>query len=45
MKDKLIDRKELWVGFGGKIVKTIEDAGSIFDDYSVSLKIRQILLH
>ena len=31
--------------FRGKLVKMIKDAGSKFDDYSVSPKIRQILLH
>ena len=31
--------------FRGKLVKMIRDAGSKFDDYSISLKIRQILLH
>ena len=31
--------------FRGKLVKMIEDAGSKFDDYSVSPKIRQILFH
>ena len=31
-------------GFGG-LVKMIKDVGSKFDDYSFSLKIRQILLH
>ena len=29
----------------GILVKMIRDAGSKFHDYSVSLKIRQILLH
>ena len=29
----------------GKLIKTIKDAGSKFDDYSISPKIRQILLH
>ena len=29
----------------GKLVKMIRDASSKFDDYSVSLQIRQILLH
>ena len=29
----------------GKLVKMIRNAGSKFDDYSVSPKIRQILLH
>ena len=33
--DKLID--------GKKLVKMIRDAGSKFDDYSISAKIRQIL--
>ena len=31
--------------FRGKLVKMIKDAGSKYDDYSVSPKIRQILLH
>ena len=33
------------VRFRGKLVKMIKDAGSKFDDYSNSPKIRQILLH
>ena len=31
--------------FTGKLVKMIKDANSKFDDYSISSKIRQILLH
>ena len=31
--------------FRDKLVKMIKDAGSKFDDYSISPKIRQILLH
>ena len=31
--------------FKGKLVKMIRDVGSKFDDFSISLKIRQILLH
>ena len=31
--------------FSGKLVKMIRDADSKFDDYSISPKIRQILLH
>ena len=31
--------------FGGKLVKIIKNAGSKFDDYSISPEIRQILLH
>ena len=31
--------------FRGKLIKMIIDAGSKFDDYSISPKIRQILLH
>ena len=31
--------------FRGKLDKMIKDAGSKFDDYSISPKIRQILLH
>ena len=31
--------------FKGKLIEMIKKAGSKFDDYSISLKIRQILLH
>lgn len=31
--------------FKGKLVKMIADMGADFDDFSVSPKIRQILLH
>ena len=31
--------------FTGKLVRMIKDADSKFDDYSISPKIRQILLH
>ena len=31
--------------FRGRLVKAIKDAGSKFDDYSISPKFRQILLH
>ena len=31
--------------FKGKLVKMIKDVGGKFDDFSVSPKIRQILLH
>ena len=31
--------------YKGKLVKMIENTGSKYDDYSVSSKIRQILLH
>ena len=31
--------------FRGKLVKMIKDAGGKFDDYSISPKIRQMLLH
>ena len=37
--EKIINR------FRGKLVKMIRDAGSKFDDYSISPKVRQILLH
>ena len=44
--ERQIDR---WKGivsrFKGKLVKIIKNAGSKFDDYSVSPKTRQILLH
>ena len=45
MKDKLIDGKKIVSRFKGKLVKTIQDANSRYDDYSISPKIRQILLH
>ena len=44
MLDKVIDRK-IVSRFRGKLVKMIKDAGSKFDDYSISPEIRQILLH
>ena len=37
--------KKVLSRFRGKLVKIIKDAGSKFDDYSFSPKIRQILLH
>ena len=37
--------KKIMSRFRSKLVKIIWDAGSKFDDYSVSPKIRQILLH
>ena len=37
--------KEIVSSFRGKLVKMIKDAGSKFDGYSISPKIRQILLH
>ena len=45
IKDKLIDGKKIVSRFRGKLVKCIRNAGSKFDDYSVSPKISQILLH
>ena len=45
MKGKLIDGKKIVSWFRGKLVKMIKDAGSKFDHYSVSPKIRQIFLH
>ena len=44
-KYKLLDGKKIVSRFRGKLVKIIRDAGSKFDDYSISPKIRQILLH
>ena len=42
-------QKNKWKGtvsrFKSKLVKMIKDANVRFDDYSISLKIRQILLH
>ena len=37
--------KKIISRFKGKLVKMIKDANSKFDDYSISSKIRQILLH
>ena len=37
--------KKIVSKFRGKLVKVIKDASSKFDDYSISRKIRQILLH
>ena len=37
--EKIISR------FRGKLVKMITEVGSKFDDYSISPKMRQILLH
>ena len=45
IKDKLIDGKKIVSRFRGKLVKMIRNAGSKYDDYSISPKIRQILLH
>ena len=44
-KDKLTDGKKIVSRFRGKLVKMIKDACSKFDFYSISPKIRQILLH
>ena len=46
LKDKLIEGKKKTVSrFRGKLVPLIRDVGSKFDNYSISPKIRQILLH
>ena len=37
--------KKIVSGFRGKLVNMIKDAASKFDDYSISPRIRQILLH
>ena len=37
--------KKIVSRFKGKLVKMIKDFGGKFDDYSISPKIRQILLH
>ena len=37
--------KKIVSRFRGKLVKIIKNAGSKYDDYSISPKIRQILLH
>ena len=45
MKDKLIDGEKIVSRFKGKLVKMIKTAGSKFGDYSISPKIKQVLLH
>ena len=37
--------KKIVIRLRGKLFKMIRDAGSKFDDYSISPKIRQMLLH
>ena len=37
--------KKIVSRFRGKLMKMIRNAGSKFDDYSISPKIRQILYH
>ena len=45
IKDKLINGKKIYSRFRGKLMKMIKDVGSKYDDYSISPKIWQILLH
>ena len=45
IKDKLMDGKNIVSRFRGKLVKMIRNDGSKYDDFSISPKIRQILLH
>ena len=45
MKGKLVDEKKIVSRFRGKLVKMIKNTGSKFNNYSISPKIRQILLH
>ena len=45
VKEKLTYGKKIVSIFRGKLVKMIKNSGSKYDDYSISLKIRQILLH
>ena len=45
IKDNLIDGKKIMSRFRYKLVKMIRDAGSKIDDFSISPKITQILLH
>ena len=45
MKGKLTDGKKIVNRFRGKLVKMIKDAGVKFDNYSISPKSRQYLLH
>ena len=45
IKDKLINGKRIVSRFRGKLVSMIRNPGSKSDDYLISPKIRQILLH
>ena len=45
VKHKLLDGKKIVRRFKGKSVKTIKHVNSKFDGYSISPKIRQMLLH
>ena len=45
IKDKLIDGKKLLVDLKVNQWKWLKSAGNKYDDYSISPKIRQILLH
>ena len=45
IKDKSIDGKKIVSRFRGKLVQMIKNSGSKYDDYSISPKIRQILLY
>ena len=44
-KRKIATWKGIVTKFKDKLVKIIKNAKGTFDDYSISLKIRQILLH
>ena len=44
-KRKIASWKGIVTRFKGKFVKIIKNANGTFDDYSISPKIRQILLH
>ena len=44
-KRQIASWKRILTIFNGKFVKMIKDANSRFDDFSISPKIRQILLH
>ena len=44
-KRQINNGKKIVSRFRGKLVKVIKNSGSKYDDYSISPKIRQILLH
>ena len=44
-KRQIARSKRILATFKGKLVKMIKDVNSRFDDYSISPKIRQLLLH
>ena len=45
MKEKINRWKKIVSRFSGNLFQMIRDAGSKFNDYSISARIRKVLLH